>query len=206
MTSPDGSPARFDTLRPQRLAAPVTVYVEMFSAHPLERDAAHLYGLPDGYLDGSGKFQRKRRNPADKRVYEVTLSPEDGLYPLPYMSGYEGYSQSLVASSKVLAARGDVIRRFIAATRKAMMTAYDNPAQSAAAMKAAISQGDVEVFRAQIETTRAFSFNEFTEPGGLGGFVPAHVRKTWEWVARANGYPLDKLDPMSAVDTSFSGS
>src|SRR5262245_10676303 len=34
----DGSPLRFDSLRPQRLAAPVTVYIEAFSAHPLESD------------------------------------------------------------------------------------------------------------------------------------------------------------------------
>src|SRR6266849_1548743 len=39
-TNPDGSPARFDVLRLQRLAAPVTVYVEQSSAHPLEHDAA----------------------------------------------------------------------------------------------------------------------------------------------------------------------
>src|SRR6266852_6603707 len=38
--NPDGTPARFDVLCPQRLAAPVTVYVEQFSAHPLEADAA----------------------------------------------------------------------------------------------------------------------------------------------------------------------
>src|SRR6516164_2961500 len=63
----DGSPARFDVLRAQRLAAPVTVYVEQFSAHPLEADAAELYGPPDGY-------------------YQVELRPEDGLYPLPYMA------------------------------------------------------------------------------------------------------------------------
>jgi len=42
LTHPDGSPARFDVLRTQRLAAPVTVYVEQFSAHPLEADAAEL--------------------------------------------------------------------------------------------------------------------------------------------------------------------
>ena len=39
---PDGSPMRFDALRPQRLAAPVTLYIAQFSAHPLERDAARL--------------------------------------------------------------------------------------------------------------------------------------------------------------------
>src|SRR5499426_4363729 len=55
-TNPDGSPMRFDALRPQRLAAPVTIYIEQFSAHPLERDATALYAPHDGYLDASGTF------------------------------------------------------------------------------------------------------------------------------------------------------
>jgi L-asparaginase len=83
---PDGSPTRFDVLRPQRLAAPVTVYIEQFSAHPLERDAAELYAPPDGYVDSAGVFHRERQGPADVPVYEVTLRPEDGLYPLPYLA------------------------------------------------------------------------------------------------------------------------
>src|SRR6266581_1537024 len=85
LTSPDGRPLRFDALRAQRLAAPVTVYVEQFSAHPLERDAAELYGPPDGYLDSNGTFRKERRDAGDKPVYEITLRPEDGVYPLPYM-------------------------------------------------------------------------------------------------------------------------
>ena len=85
-TNPDGSPMRFDALRPQRLAAPVTLYIEQFSAHPLERDAAELYAPPDGYLDPSGVFHKERRGSNDVPVYEVTLRPEDGLYPLPYMA------------------------------------------------------------------------------------------------------------------------
>lgn len=76
----------FDALRPQRLAAPVTVYVERFSAHPLEGDAAHLYAEPDGYVDGDGEFHEARTSDADTPVYAVTLHPDDGLYPLPYMA------------------------------------------------------------------------------------------------------------------------
>jgi L-asparaginase len=86
LTNPDGTPSRFDVLRPQRLAAPATVYAEQFSAHPLERDAAHLYGPPDGYLDQDGRFHKERQSAADKPVYEIRLAPEDGLYPLPYMA------------------------------------------------------------------------------------------------------------------------
>jgi L-asparaginase len=84
--NPDGTPMRFDVLRAQRLAAPVTVYIEQFSAHPLERDAAELYAPPDGYLDTAGVFHKERTSPSDRPVYEVTLRPEDGLYPLPYMA------------------------------------------------------------------------------------------------------------------------
>src|SRR5271165_6267369 len=86
LTYPDGSPARFDVLRPQRLAAPVRVYVEQFSAHPLEADAAELYGPPDGYIDSAGHVHKERQSAGDKPVYEVELRPEDGLYPLPYMA------------------------------------------------------------------------------------------------------------------------
>lgn len=82
----DGSSLQVDALRLQRLAAPVTVYVEQFSAHPLERDFAELYAPPDGYLDANGNFHRARQSATDKPVYEITLKPEDGLYPLPYMA------------------------------------------------------------------------------------------------------------------------
>ena len=82
----DGRPLRFDPLRLQRLAAPATVYVEAFSAHPLEADAAQLYGPPDGYLDAAGTFHRERTGPGDVPVHEIRLAPEDGLYPLPYMA------------------------------------------------------------------------------------------------------------------------
>ncbi len=83
---PDGSEIRFDVLRPQRLAAPVKVYVRQFSAHPLEADAAELYAPPDGYLDASGAFHNQRQSDTDMPVYEIELRPEDGLYPLPYMA------------------------------------------------------------------------------------------------------------------------
>ena len=85
-TNGDGSPIGFDVLRAQRLAAPVTVYVEQFSAHPLERDSAELYAPPDGYLDASGAFHKERTGADVTPVFEVTLKPEDGLYPLPYMA------------------------------------------------------------------------------------------------------------------------
>jgi L-asparaginase len=86
LKAPDGNTVRFDALRAQRLAAPVKVYVEQFSAHPLERDAAELYCAPDGYVDANGVFRKERTSSDDKPVYEVELRPEDGVYPMPYMA------------------------------------------------------------------------------------------------------------------------
>ncbi len=86
LIDPSGPQPVFDHLVPQRLAAPVEVLIEMHSAHPLERDAAELYGPPDGYLDGEGNFHSERQSRDDKAVYKVQLRPEDGLYMLPYMA------------------------------------------------------------------------------------------------------------------------
>ncbi len=74
-----------DWPRYQRIAAPATVYIEMFTAHPLESDVKELYAAPDGYVDASGTFSKEKKSAADKPVYAVILKPEDGLYALPYM-------------------------------------------------------------------------------------------------------------------------
>jgi len=86
LQDPDGRRLKYDHLVPQRLAAPVEVLIEMYSAHPLEQDAAGLYGPPDGYVGEGGLFQSERSSLNDKPVYKVVLQPEDGLFLLPYMA------------------------------------------------------------------------------------------------------------------------
>src|ERR1700738_3900957 len=84
--NPEGSEQLFAVLRAHRLAAPAKIYVECFSAHPLEADAAELYGPADGYLDAEGVFRKERSSADDKAGFEIEIQPEDGLYPLPYMA------------------------------------------------------------------------------------------------------------------------
>jgi L-asparaginase len=85
MSGPGGAPLRFDSVRPQRLAAPAVVYVEQHSAHPLEADVAELYGPPDGWMDGTGVVHGAPSQGA-RPVYRIELCPEDGLYLLPYVA------------------------------------------------------------------------------------------------------------------------
>lgn len=98
----DGGTPRFDLVRPQRLAAPVTVLVEAYTAHPLESDARALYAPPDGWLDADGTLHATE-TPGAKPVYEVELHPEDGLYQLPYMARQADGSAWEAASSSPLA-------------------------------------------------------------------------------------------------------
>lgn len=80
-----GATAREPVLRPQRLAAPVTVFVEALSAHPLEADSGDLYGPPDAWIDEAGALH-ETEVPASTAVYRVALQPSDGLYVLPYVA------------------------------------------------------------------------------------------------------------------------
>ena len=79
-------PSRFDALRAQRLAKPVIVYVEQFRRHPLESDTAELYGRPTAISTPTAISIKSAQDKSDKPVYEIELTPEDGLYPLPYMA------------------------------------------------------------------------------------------------------------------------
>ena len=113
LTSRTGDPVRFDVLRPQRLAAPVTVFVEAFSAHPLEADAAELYAPPDGWVDAKGDFHRDE--PVDGTpVYVVELRPDDGLYLLPYMARQTDGAAWEATTARPLAVHADTRQTFYA--------------------------------------------------------------------------------------------
>jgi hypothetical protein len=112
ITAPDGGPVRFDLLRPQRLAAAVTVYITAYSAHPLEADAAHLYAPPDGWLDAHGVFREGPPQDGGTPVYVARLSPEDGLYPLPYLARQADGSAWEDVTATPLAASADSRQSF----------------------------------------------------------------------------------------------
>jgi hypothetical protein len=88
----DGSGGRRDTLRAQRLAAPAVVYVEQFSAHPLEADSGDLYAPPDGYLTAGGEILSSAAGPGPDRkpVLRLELRPADGPFLLPYAARARG--------------------------------------------------------------------------------------------------------------------
>ncbi|MBO9520654.1 MAG: asparaginase [Nocardioidaceae bacterium] len=70
-------------LRPQRLGAATTVWVEHLSAHPMESDLGARQAGPDGYLTEDGSVSPERTAETDVAVVAVRLDA-GALYPLPY--------------------------------------------------------------------------------------------------------------------------
>jgi len=160
--NPDGSPMAFDALRAQRLAAPVKVYVEQFSAHPLESDVAELYAPPDGYMSAEGVFSKTRSRDSDKPVYEIELKPEDGLYPLPYMAlqvNGTAWEEECTEPGSLQARQGffpDGSRSFEEIDR--------------------LSIGEAGVVN-QLSSLAEIDFYRGAPPGGFTKGLPAHLRK-----------------------------
>jgi NitT/TauT family transport system substrate-binding protein len=128
------------------------------------------------------------------------------MHTIPWADyGLTGYSSSIFVSHKVLATRRDAVVRFTRALKKAEQMMRDDPDKAATALKAMIPEIDLATNRALVLSTLPLIFNENTQKDGLGVFSPAIVQTTWEWVAKQRNTPLDKLDPMAAVDLQIAG-
>ena len=81
-THEDGTPMRFDVLRPQRLAAPITVYVEQFSAPSARARCRRALRAARRLSRRRGVFHKERTSLTRQTGLRIMLQPEDGLYPL----------------------------------------------------------------------------------------------------------------------------
>jgi NitT/TauT family transport system substrate-binding protein len=78
-----------------------------------------------------------------------------------------------------------------------------DPAKAAKDLKVMVPGADVESDTAEIDDLKPLIKNDITAKYGLGNFDPSWLHKTWEWVAKAQHYPLDKLDPETVINRSF---
>jgi NitT/TauT family transport system substrate-binding protein len=116
--------------------------------------------------------------------------------------GFDGYGLSVFASDKMLKDRADTVKKFLAAYAKATAMAIADPAAAAAALKAMVPEVDVGVATAQFSASIPLMVNAISKKDGTGAFEKALLAKTWEWTAKSQNMPLDKLDPETMVDRS----
>ena len=117
--------------------------------------------------------------------------------------GFDGYSQAIVASPRLLQSKPDTVRKFLQVYREAEMIMRDDPGSSAEALHALVPETDPATVTADAKAALPLIFNDVTTRSGLGVFDPKLVATTWDWAAKAQGIALTAIDPMSAVDTSF---
>jgi NitT/TauT family transport system substrate-binding protein len=123
---------------------------------------------------------------------------------LPWSAvGFDGYGYSVFASDKIIAEHPDVLRRFVKAYMLAMKAALDNPADVAKAMKSTFPEMDEALVEEQFRTIMPLIDNPITTAEGLGTLNKARLAKTWEWTAKAQNMPLDKIDPEKVVNRDF---
>lgn len=131
----------------------------------------------------------------------ILTEAKKSMHVIPWADyGLEGYSASLFVSHKTLAARRGAVVKFVRAVKKAEEIMRDDPGKAAAAVKAAVPEVDAALMRSLVISTLPLIFNENTRRDGLGMFNPELVRTTWQWVAKQQEAPVEKLDPLSAVD------
>jgi NitT/TauT family transport system substrate-binding protein len=123
---------------------------------------------------------------------------------LPWSAaGFDGYGYSVFVSDKLIASQPDVVKRFVKAYIAAAKAALADPKDVAKAMKAVFPEMDEALVEQQFMTIVPLIQNDITQKEGFGTLEKARLAKTWEWTAKAQNVPLDKLDPEKAVNRSF---
>jgi NitT/TauT family transport system substrate-binding protein len=117
--------------------------------------------------------------------------------------GYAGYANSIIAATKTLKERPEVVRKFLEVYRRAEEILRDDPQAGVKAVMATVPEADAKGLLADAEAAVPLIFNEVTTKNGLGNFDPKLVDATWEWTAKSQKLPLDKIKPATLIDTSF---
>lgn len=118
-------------------------------------------------------------------------------------AGLELYSAALVAGDKFLEERPDVAKRFVAAFKKSLEFAYENPDKAAAAVAAQVPELSAEDVKGSWLDASKLAFNEVTEKFALGTFDPDRLSATWERVSASQDLDPASLKPEDVVDRSY---
>lgn len=116
--------------------------------------------------------------------------------------GFDGYGLSVFASEKMLKERPEVVKKFLRAYAKATDMAIADPKAAAEALKVMVPEVDVGVATEQFAASIPLMVNSLSKKDGVGAFEKALLAKTWEWTAKSQKMPIEKLDPEAAVDRS----
>ncbi len=155
--------------------------------------------LAAGQVDGTINWST-----ASPPFMKALASTGKSLKILPWSAaGFDGYGYSVFVSDKLIAEKPDVAKRFVKAYVAAAKAALADPKDVAKAMKSVFPEMDEALVEQQFMTIVPLIMNDITKAEGFGTLDKARLAKTWEWTAKAQNMPLDKLDPEKAITRAF---
>jgi len=124
--------------------------------------------------------------------------------PLPFHDTLQIYGNCLIAAEATLAQQPDLVRRFAAATIRALEAARENPRAAIEAMMRVVPGLNLEIDAAQQVIVNSLTFDsEVARTNPIGSWDAAQLRRTWEAVAEAQGFQPGEADPESFVARGF---
>jgi NitT/TauT family transport system substrate-binding protein len=132
------------------------------------------------------------------------LSQPAKLDMIPWSdSGLAGYNWSLMASDRIIKERPEAVRHFAKAFLKSMQFFIDNPEQAGKDLHDVAPDTAADINYAEFVAMLPLIKNEISAKYGMGTLEPDLVKQSWVWVAKSQGFPLDKIDPEKMVDRQF---
>jgi NitT/TauT family transport system substrate-binding protein len=138
-------------------------------------------------------------------LYSRLVEPTGGKLKVITWSdfGLSGYNWSLIASDKIIKEHPDTVTRFVRAFKKSVQFVLDHPDQAGKDLHDVAPDTETETNVIEINAMKPLIENEISKRSGMGAFEPELVQETWKWVAQSQGFAMDKIDPQSVVDRSF---
>lgn len=125
------------------------------------------------------------------------------IVALPFVQvGFAIYSASLIASDKTIAAKPELVRKFLRGARKSFEWARDNPQEACKLHVQKVPEVEFDDCMGSLRATLTYVYNDHEKKFGWGATSPERLAATWANVADAQ--ELDKKwDPKQAFDTRF---
>ncbi|MDB5607498.1 MAG: sulfonate/nitrate transporter [Bradyrhizobium sp.] len=138
-------------------------------------------------------------------LYSRLVEPTGGKLKMITWSdfGLSGYNWSLIASDKIIKEHPETVAHFVHAFKKSVQFVLDHPEQAGKDLHDLAPDTETATNVVEINAMKPLIVNEISERSGMGAFEPGLVQETWKWVAESQGYAIDKIDPQSVVDRSF---
>ena len=86
---------------------------------------------------------------------------------------------------------------------EAIKIAVADCGRAGADLRALVPEADPVLAREQCEAAVPLIKNEVSDKIGIGQLDPTMIADDWKWVAKAQGYKPDRLDPETIVDRRF---